>query len=318
MSKKWILISLTVVILLPVMLLIIGVVVLNTTDLKEHRDTIAEHISQATGRQLSLNGELELNISTISSIVVTDIALANASWASEPEMLTIKRVEARIMLLPLLTGNIQIPHFHLEGVKALAETNASGISNWMLAKAVDDEVVADDADTTGAMKLPWIGEMNIVDVELNYHDGQTGKKIKSRLDHARIGASDKNAQTVIDIVGKVNNNPLEIHGQLALPADLAKSGVEVPIELQASVLDFKASVSGLITGTTDAPVADLTLQANAKNLNKLRQVFGEAVPAISKINFNAKLNSNKSKLKLSTMALELGEGRIDGWFTLDT
>ena len=96
MSKKWILILLSLVILLPVMLLTIGVVVLNTADLKEHRETIAEHISQATGRQLSLNGELELNISTKLSIVVTDITLANAEWSSEPEMLAIQRVEAEI------------------------------------------------------------------------------------------------------------------------------------------------------------------------------------------------------------------------------
>jgi len=318
MSKKWILISLAVVILLPVVLLIIGVVVLNTADLKEHRDTIAEHISQTTGRQLNLNGELELNISTISSIVVTDIALANATWASEPEMLTIRRVEARIMLLPLLTGKIHIPHFHLEGVKALAETNASGISNWILTEAVDDEVEVDEADAPGALKLPWIGDMNIVDVEFNYHDGQTGKNITSKLDHARISATEKNAPTVIDIVGQVNNNPVEVHGQFALPEDLAKVGTDVPIELNASVLDFKAEVVGNITGTMDAPVIDLTMQANAANLKKLRQVFGDAVPTIGKINLSAKLKSQPAKLQLSDLELRLGNGRIHGWLTLDT
>ena len=316
MSKKWILISLTVVILLPVILLIIGVVFLNTANLKEHRDTIAEHISQATGRQLSLNGELELNISTISSIVVTDIALANATWASEPEMLTIQRIEAKIMLLPLLTGKIHIPRFHLEGVKALAETNASGISNWILTEAVDDEV--DDADATGALKLPWIGDMNIVDVEFNYHDGQTGKSIKSKLDHARIGATDKNAPTVIDIVGQVNKTPVEIRGKFTLPTSLAKSGVDVPIELQASVLDFKAEVVGNVTGTKDSPVIDLTMHANAANLKILRQVFGDAVPKIGKISFTAKLKSQQSKLQLSDLELKLGKAHIDGWLTLDT
>ena len=318
MSKKWILILLIVVILLPVMLLIIGVAFLNTADLKEHRDTIAEYISQTTGRQLSLNGELELNISTISSIVVTDIALANATWASEPEMLTIQRVEAKIMLLPLLTGKIRIPRFHLEGVKALAETNASGISNWMLTEAVDDEVEVVEAGATAALKLPWIGDMYIGDVVFNYHDGQTGKSITSKLDHARISATDKNSPTVIDIVGQVNKNPLAINGKLALPASQAKSGTDVPIELHASVLDFKAEVFGNITGTKDSPVIDLTIQANAVNLKKLRKVFGDVVPTIGKINFNAKLKGQQSKLQLSELELKLGKARIDGWLTLDT
>lgn len=318
MSKKWILISLAVVILLPVMLLVSGVVFLNTTDLKEHRGAIAEHISQATGRQLSLNGELELNISTKLSIVVTDMSLANATWASEPEMLTLKRVEAEMMLLPLLTGKIHIPRFHLEGVKALAETNASGISNWMFTESVEDEVEVDDADATGALKLPWIGDMNIVDVEFNYHDGQTGKNITSKLDHARISAIDKNAPTVIDIVGQVNKNPIEIHGQFALPEDLAKIGTDVPIELHTSILDFKAELVGNVTGTKDSPVIDLTIQASAANLNKLRQVFGDAVPKIGKINLSAKLKSQPFELQLSELELKLGNGRIHGWLTLDT
>ena len=320
MSKKWILISLTVVILLPVILLIISVVFLNTADLKEHRDTIAEHISQAAGRQLSLNGEFELNISTKFSIVVTDITLANATWASEPEMLAIQRVEAEVMLLPLLSGKVYIPRFHLEGVKALAETNASGISNWILTDAVDDEVEveSDDADASGAMKLPWIGDMYISDVEFNYHDGQTGKSITSKLDHARISSVDKNSPTIIDIVGQINKNPLAINGKLALPTSLSKSGTDVPIELHASVLDFTAEAVGNITGTKDLPVIDLTMQANAANLKKLRQVFGDVVPTIGKINFSAKLKSQQSKLQLSELELKLGKARIDGWLTLDT
>ena len=49
------------------------------------------------------------------------------------------------MLLPLLSGKVHIPRFHLEGVRALAETNASGISNWMLTDIVDDAAEVDEA-----------------------------------------------------------------------------------------------------------------------------------------------------------------------------
>jgi uncharacterized protein involved in outer membrane biogenesis len=318
MSKKWILISLAAVILLPVMLLIIGVAFLNTADLKEHRDTIAENISQVTGRQLSLNGELELNISTKFSILVTDIALANASWASEPEMLAVQRVEAEVMLLPLLTGKLHIPRFHLEGVKALAETNASGVSNWMLTETVDDEAEVDDAHDRGTLILPWITDMNIVDVELQYHDAQTGKNITSNLDHARISAIEKNSPTVIDIAGEINKNPVEVHGEFALPTNLVKSGASIPIKLQANVLDFNAEVVGNVSGTKNSPVIDLTVQVSAANLNKLRQLLGDTVPTIGKIDFSTKLKSQSSELQLSELELKLGNGRIHGLLALNT
>lgn len=311
----------TVVILLPVMLLIIGVAFLNTANLKEHRDTIAEYISQATGRQLSLNGELELNISTISSIVVTDIALANATWASEPEMLTIQRIEAKIMLLPLLTGKIHIPRFHLEGVKALAETNASGISNWIFTEDVDvdDEVEAevDDADATGALKLPWIGDIFIRNVEFTYHDGQTGKEIFAHLEHARVeharpGAANLVSPTIIDIVGQVNNNPVEINGQLVLPSVISTEHVDVPIELHAKALGLTAEASGNIAGAVQAPAVNFSLHASAASLKQLRQVFGAAVPQVQPVELVMevkgdqdqpvffKLNATAGKSKLAT------------------
>ena len=317
MSKKRILISLTVIILLPVMLLIIGVAFLNTANLKEHRDTIAEHISQAIGRQISLNGELELNISTISSIVVTDIALANATWASEPEILTIQRVEAKIMLLPLLTGKIHILRFHLEGVKALAETNASGISNWIFTEDVDDEVEIDDTGDTGALKLPWIGDIFIRDVEFTYHDGQTGKEIFAHLEHARVeharpGAANLVSPTIIDIVGQVNNNPVEINGQLVLPSVISTEHVDVPIELHAKALGLTAEASGNIAGAVQAPAVNFSLHASAASLKQLRQVFGAAVPQVQPVELVMevkgdqdqpvffKLNATAGKSKLAT------------------
>ena len=158
---------------------------LSTADLTQHRDFIADNISKIAGRGLNLNVELELNISSTSSIVVTNIVLANAAWASTPEMLSIHRIEVSIELPSLLHDDIHIPRFHLQGVKALMETNTSGLSNWILAEPADDvAAVTDDTDTTGEMKLPWIGNVSIGDVELTYRDGLTGREIFTKLDHA--------------------------------------------------------------------------------------------------------------------------------------
>ena len=315
MRKKWILNSLFAIIFLPIFVLAATLIFLSTADLTQHRDFIAENISKIMGRRLSLNGELELSISSIPSIVVTDIVLANAPWASTSEMLSIHRIEASIELLPLLHGDIHIPRFHLQGVKSLLETNASGLSNWVLVEPADD-VGADDTVMSGEMKLPWIGDMLISEVEFNYRDGQTGKEIIAHLDHARVGAVNLISPTIIDIIGQVNNNPVEINGQLVLPSVFSTDRVDVPIELNVKALGLTAEATGNIKGAVQAPAIDLRLNVNAADLKQLRQVFGTAVPLVQPVELVMEVKGDQGQPVLFKLNATAGKGKLAAELTL--
>lgn len=309
---KWILILLSAVVLLLVVVLFY----LDSADLSQHRDIIAEQVSKLVGRNLSLNGEFDLNISMTPSIIISDITLANASWASEPEMLTIQRVEAEIELPALLHGNIHVPRFHVQGVKSLLETDANGLGNWVLAQPGDEAIDADEAGKSGELKLPWIGDAFIGDVELAYHDGQSGQSVTAKLDHARVSATNIESPTEFDIVGQVNNNPVEINGKLALRAVMATGSMNIPIELHATVLDLKADATGTITGTAESPAVDLNVEANAANLNQLRQVFGDVVPEVQPVKLVMKVKGDQGQplsFKLNVIA---GEGKLDTQLSL--
>jgi uncharacterized protein involved in outer membrane biogenesis len=313
---KWILTVLSAVVLLPVLLLVAVLFYLDAADLSQHRDIIAEQVSKLVGRSLSLNGELDLNISMTPSIVITDIAVANASWASEPEMLIIQRVEAEIELSALLHGNIHVTRFHVKGVKSSLETDANGLGNWVLAEPGDEEVDADVAGKTGELKLPWIGDAFIGDVEFTYHDGQSGQSITAKLVHAKVSTAKPESPTEFDIVGQVNNNPVEINGKLALPAVFAAGSMDIPIELHATVLDIKADATGTITGAAESPAIDLSAQVNAANLNQLRQVFGDVVPEVQPVKLVMEVKGDPGQpvsFKLNALA---GKGRLDTQLTL--
>ena len=313
---KWILISLSAVVLLPILLFVSVLFYLDSADLSQHRDVIAEQVSKLAGRRLSLGGELDLNISMTPSIVITDIALANAAWASEPEMLTIQRVEAEIDLSALLHGDIHILRFHVQDVKSLLETNADGLGNWVLVETGDADVVTDEAGKTGELKLPWIGDAFIGDVEFIYHDGQSGQRVTAKLDHARVNAANPESPTEFDIVGQVNSKPVEINGKFAIPAVLATGSMDIPIELHATVLDLKADATGTITGAAESPAVDLSVEANAANLDQLRQVFGDVVPQVQPVKLVMKVKGDPGQpvsFKLNVIA---GEGKLDTQLTL--
>jgi uncharacterized protein involved in outer membrane biogenesis len=50
----------------------------------------------------------DLKLGLRPSLVMDDILLQNAPWASMPEMVKIKRLEAKSLVIPLLNRNIQI------------------------------------------------------------------------------------------------------------------------------------------------------------------------------------------------------------------
>ena len=65
--------------------------------------------------------------------------VSNASWAKSPELLSAKRVEVEVALLPLLQRRFQLVRLNLiEPVIAL-ETNAKGQGNWQPAESRSEE-----------------------------------------------------------------------------------------------------------------------------------------------------------------------------------
>ena len=316
MQKKQVLISAAAIILLPILVITAGLVYISTADLNKHRDFVAQTVSQLVGRRLSLDGELDLNLSMTPSIAVSDIALANAPWASEPEMLTIQRVEAEIDLSALLHGDIHILRFHVQDVKSQLETNADGLGNWVLVETGDDDIDADDSGKAGELKLPWIGDAFIGEVEFTYHDGQSGQRVTAKLDHARLSAASKESPSVFDIVGQVNNNPVEINGKVAVPSVLMLGSMDFPLELHATVLDLQADASGIISGTAESPAIELSVQVNAANLNQLRQVFGDVVPQAQPVKLDMQVKGDQGQpvsFKLNAVA---GEGKLGTQLTL--
>lgn len=316
MRKKWLLLSLSAVILLPVVTLAVVVIYIGTTDLGQHRDLIAEKISKATGRRLSLNGEFDLNISMTPSVLITRLSFANAPWASQAEMLTVERVEAEIELLPLIRGDIHVPKFHLEGVRTIVETDSRGTSNWVLVEADADQVDTPRADKDGDFKAPWIGDMQISKLELVYQDGQSGQTVSAKLDHATVGSPDPNSPVVIYVIGSVDNKPVEINGQLILPMDLKGDSVDVPIELHVRALGVKADASGSLTGAIAAPAIDLAVEANAANLKQLRQVFGEVVPEVEPVKLVVDVKADQGQPVLFKLNAIAGKGQLDSTMTV--
>ncbi len=97
-----------------VLLLLIAVAIaIRTVDVKEFIGPIEQRVKDATGRDLTVRGGIDLKLGLEPKLVLDDVALGNAPWSKQPQMITAKHVEAQIELLPLLRKRFEIVSFKL-------------------------------------------------------------------------------------------------------------------------------------------------------------------------------------------------------------
>lgn len=108
MRWQWILGILVVVILA---LAVTAYILISHYDFNDLEPVFIQAVRNATGRELTLGGDIALHFGLTPSLVVEDVKFQNTSWGSRPDLARVKRLEVQVALLPLVTGNIRIRRF---------------------------------------------------------------------------------------------------------------------------------------------------------------------------------------------------------------
>ncbi len=118
-----------IVILVPVAAVTIFVASFNPN---RYKPQIIAAVERVTHRQLTIAGPLHMRLSLVPTISASGIVLANPPGFPDADMTTLKRVEARVALLPLLSRHIDIIKLVLVDPAITLEYDAAGRPNWLL------------------------------------------------------------------------------------------------------------------------------------------------------------------------------------------
>ena len=127
---RFIKIVLSVVIGLVVVIAIAGYLFVRNFDLNKYKSDISLLAQERLGRKLAINGDARLGISFSPTLIVNDVELANADWASQPQMVKVGSLEIKLALLPLLKRQVVIDNITLQNPVINLEINDDGTPNW--------------------------------------------------------------------------------------------------------------------------------------------------------------------------------------------
>lgn len=103
-----------------------GAVYLSRADLKP---LVERKATEALGRQVSF-GSFQVRWADPLRIEFTDLAIANAPWGSQPEMVRIGKFSAQLEVGPLLRGVLHYRQLRMADVTVVLERDPAGVGNW--------------------------------------------------------------------------------------------------------------------------------------------------------------------------------------------
>lgn len=241
---------------LLVLLLIAVAVAVWAIDVNQFVGPIQARVKEATGRDLEIRGGIDFKLSLEPKLVLEDVTLGNVAWGKQPQMLTAKRVEAQVALLPLLQRRFEVVQFKLIEPKISLETDANGRTNWdfatsaVAAPAKDASADRISAKAGGAF---GIADLAISNGALTFLQGSTGDVTTVTIDSLSLHAIDPESPLTGEFHGKVNDISLALEGNFGPLESLTQRRWPYPISMHGEINGQKASID------TKARVVDGTV-----------------------------------------------------------
>ncbi len=148
-------------------------------DPNDYKDDIAAAVERNTGRQLTLEGDLELEIFPRLRIAVGEASLGNAAGFGGEPFARIQSARLQLALLPLLSRRVEIDEARLEGLVLNLARNAQGRTNWQDIGEAAERAQADDAPQTSGSGADFdldVDVISIVNAQVNWNDAASGSR----------------------------------------------------------------------------------------------------------------------------------------------
>lgn len=280
-------------------------------DWNAYKGAIAERISQTTGRRVELRGDVGFTLLPSPALTVRDARLANAAGAAEPDMVRLKKLDARVALGPLLSGRIQVESIRLVEPTIVVEVLLDGRVNW-------------DLSTTGGRPGDGLGaaeglvsavsfdQVLIDNGTVIYRDDRNGRTERVEGLSARIAAGSLNGP--FQIQGDFRFRGLPLHGEAT--AGRFTEGAAVPVRATLSMPHTDATLrfAGILTGGGVSKVQG-DLRAEGSDFAKLVDARRPAALA-QPFNLRATVEAGTSLATFSSLEAQLGDTRATGNATL--
>ena len=290
-------------------------------DWNSYKGEIVEAARKATGRALSIDGDLSLRLLPAPALSAEGIRLANVEGGSEPDMARLAELDVRLALAPLLSGNIQVKRVRLIEPVLLLETTADGTNNWSFAaeEGAEARPSAGPSETGGGQLDLRFDEVELVDARIVYRDARSGAE--EAITGLSATASAGSIRGPFNAKGSISARGIPLSFDLAV--GVLETGQPLPVRLALKLegTPGDAVVTATLSGLDAEPRVNGEVKLSTERVGAIATLLapGASLPGLADqgLALSAKVAGTATQVGINDIELSLGDMQASGAVNLD-
>jgi len=291
-------------------------------DWNAYKPEISAQVRKLTGRELVIAGDIDFKLLPAPVLIAEKVSLSSIDGAQSPDLASLRSVEVRISLAPLLGGNLRVETVRLVEPQIFLEVLADGRTTWAITPPKSDagdmqQSAPDSSAGDGAPGGPAIalGNFEIVDGSVTYQD-----------------AASKTRETINDIdlnlvAASLTTGPFRANGslvakglRLGINAEIGEivGGRTFPLDLVVMIggESAKLSLSGTVLGLDQQPRFRGKLNLASADIGKVVSALADGAslpaPLSQALSVSGALDASATALALDKLELDFGGAKGTG------
>ena len=278
-------------------------------DVDSYRSLIKSQSELVLGRQLTIDGDIELDWSLSPTLAVHDVALANVEGGSRPDMARIGTLSIGLELGALLRGDLSITNLTVDDADLILESGADGVGNWVLAS----EAVTSDGSVG---PVPFLQALTLRNSRLTYV-GLLDQRRVVAIDEATLVSESRESNVSIDIAGSVQGVKVDASGHVGSFASLIDRAADWPLVLAARIGTNRIAIDGKIGDPWAFTGYRFGVNATLPSLPTLQAVSsdgesGDPLPSLPVIRAAFVLSGTPERVAMTDIGITLGGSDVAG------
>ncbi len=262
-------------------LIVLAISWLWTADLGSFKPHIERWASEKTGRQISIDGDLHIDLARHSVVIAENIRIQNAAWSEPADMITVGRIEVRLDLRSIFNGPILVELIDLDDAEIFLTRPPDGDPNWMLKEPQEKEEKSSD-------KLEILfRQIDIDRVHLVYTSPQRTEPIDLFVEHFEQQHGDDDFLE-LSLAATVGDRQVKLEGKIGTWAALLR-GEDVQYDFAVQLDTFEIVSTGRIDDLTKPRRPSLNFTARGPDIDDLTRLLKMGEEGSGDINLSGSL-----------------------------
>ena len=290
------------------------------------KSQLTAQVEAATGRKLTVDGDLDLSVLPSLAVDMGDVHFANAPGSEIADMVTLKELKIELKVLPLLSGAVEVARFVLVEPAIHLEVDADGNPNWELGVAsVEEPASSSEGDAgeeiSGSLPITELklGDIRIENGSLVYFDRQADSEERVEAINMQVALADIKSPLQANGSLDYKGEAIELDLGLAAPYDVIQGGMSplgLGVKSALVQLGFDGEINNQGAPSTGGSI-DLSIPSVKGLVAWLAEPMALETEALETLTLAGKLNGSANRIAFTDAVISLDKIRGQGEVTAD-